>query len=177
MFTLIRPDKLKSTGRYKSWTGLRVRGRITRITSDWPGSASKYSEVLGLTSKFSEDIQNMTYLKPHPILVRPAFHATTTWNVARSRDPPFCYTCSAMPPRFSILFPSYQMQLTVPSPRRCFSRATFPFLRDQLFSFFFPSFSFSTTFFPFAYMYIFDFLSKKPIYLEKKRKQLLGRWK
>ena len=54
-------------GRDKSRTGLGVLGRITRINSDWPGSASKYSEVLGLTSKFS-DIKNMTYLKPHPVL-------------------------------------------------------------------------------------------------------------
>ena len=171
MFTLIRPDKLKSTGRYKSQTGLRVRGRITRINSDWPGSASKYSEVLGLTSKFSEDIQNMTYLKPHPILVRPAFHATTTWKDARSRDPPFCYTCSAMLP--SVFNTVSQLPDATHGPLRhavASVAQTFPFRRDQLFSFFSPSFFFFYHFFFFCiHVYIWFFI-KKPHIFEKKKK-------
>ena len=115
-------------GRDKSWTGMQVRGQITRINSDWLGSASKYSEVLGLTSKFSEDIKNMTYLKPHPVLACISCNNNLErWTSdARSCDLPFCYTCSSMLPRFSILVPSFQMQLTIPSPRRCFSHAMFP---------------------------------------------------
>ena len=81
-----------------------------------------------------------------------------------------------MLPRFSILVPSFQMQLTVPSPDG--SKVPSSILAaTNFFIFFFPIFSFSSTLF---LCIIFDFLMKKPhilaffFFLKKRKTTIRG---